>query len=161
MRSPADSALLYGMRDWFSKIALILAFAAPAAAQLLIPGISLQGRIMAYASLFLLMVPIALFRRELRFRTLAVCNICGKFTGAACGIAMAVAGFAMVFIAVSTELTATLLLSPTGARTLATEFWSASESLDYAAAAPFALAMILLSVPLAALLLHRAAEETT
>jgi iron(III) transport system permease protein len=71
------------------------------------------------------------------------------------------AGFAMVFIAVSTELTATLLLSPTGTRTLATEFWSASESLDYAAAAPFALAMILLSVPLAALLLHRAAEETT
>lgn len=61
VRSPADSALLYGMRDWFAKMALILAFAAPAAAQLLIPGISLQGRIMAYASLFLLMVPIALF----------------------------------------------------------------------------------------------------
>ena len=61
VRSPADSALLYGMRDWFAKIALILAFAAPAAAQLLIPGLSLQGRIMAYASLFLLMVPIALF----------------------------------------------------------------------------------------------------
>lgn len=61
VRSPADSALLYGMRDWFSKIALILAFAAPAAAQLLIPGISLQGRIMAYASIFLVMVPIALF----------------------------------------------------------------------------------------------------
>lgn len=39
------------------------------------------------------MVPIALFRRELRFRTLAVCNVCGKFTGAACGIAMAVLGF--------------------------------------------------------------------
>jgi Na+/melibiose symporter-like transporter len=61
VRTPADSALLYGMRDWFAKIALILAFAAPAAAQFLIPGISLQGRIMAYASLFLLMVPIALF----------------------------------------------------------------------------------------------------
>lgn len=61
VRTPADSALLYGMRDWFAKLALILAFAAPAAAQLLIPGLSLQGRIMAYASLFLLMVPIALF----------------------------------------------------------------------------------------------------
>lgn len=60
VRSPRDSALLYGVRDWFAKIALILAFAAPAAAQLLIPGVSLQGRIMAYASLFLLMVPIAL-----------------------------------------------------------------------------------------------------
>lgn len=61
VRSPADSALLYGMRDWFAKIALILAFAAPAAAQLLIPGLSLQGRIIAYASIFLIMVPIALF----------------------------------------------------------------------------------------------------
>ncbi|HWW58917.1 MAG TPA: MFS transporter [Sphingopyxis sp.] len=61
VRTPADSALLYGMRDWFAKIALILAFAAPAAAQLLIPGLSLQGRIMAYASLFLLMAPVALF----------------------------------------------------------------------------------------------------
>src|SRR5690606_34191378 len=39
------------------------------------------------------MVPIALFRRELRFRTLAACNISGKFAGAVCGIAMAVAGF--------------------------------------------------------------------
>ena len=61
VQTPADSALLYGMRDWFAKIALILAFAAPAAAQLLIPGLSLQGRIMAYASLFLLLVPVALF----------------------------------------------------------------------------------------------------
>ncbi len=61
VRTPRDSALLYGMRDWFAKIALILAFAAPAAAQILIPGVSLQGRIMAYASLFMLMVPIALY----------------------------------------------------------------------------------------------------
>ncbi|WP_422061845.1 MFS transporter [Sphingopyxis sp.] len=61
VRTPADSALLYGMRDWFSKIALIVAFAAPAAAQLLMPGISLQGRIMAYASIFLIMAPVALF----------------------------------------------------------------------------------------------------
>src|SRR3546814_5045867 len=58
--TPADSALLYGIRDWFAKIALILAFAAHAAAQLLIPGLSLQGRIIAYASLFLLLVPLAL-----------------------------------------------------------------------------------------------------
>lgn len=65
VRSPADSALLYGMRDWFAKIALIAAFAAPASAQLLIPGISLQGRILAYASLFLLMVPVALFAMRL------------------------------------------------------------------------------------------------
>lgn len=61
VRTPADSAMLYGMRDWFAKIALIAAFAAPAAAQLLMPGISLQGRILAYASLFLVIVPVALF----------------------------------------------------------------------------------------------------
>lgn len=60
VRTPADSALLYGMRDWFVKVALITAFAAPVAAQLLIPGVSLQGRILAYASVFLIMVPIAL-----------------------------------------------------------------------------------------------------
>ena len=29
VRTPAESALLYGARDWFSKIALIVAFAAP------------------------------------------------------------------------------------------------------------------------------------
>ena len=64
VRTPADSALLYGMRDWFTKIALLAAFAAPAAAQLFIPGISLQGRILAYASLFLVMVPVALFAMQ-------------------------------------------------------------------------------------------------
>lgn len=61
VRTPAESALLYGARDWFSKIALIIAFAAPAAAQFLMPDISLQGRIMAYASIFLIMAPVALF----------------------------------------------------------------------------------------------------
>lgn len=65
VQTPADSALLYGMRDWFAKIALLAAFAAPAAAQLLIPGISLQGRILAYASLFLVMVPAALYAMRL------------------------------------------------------------------------------------------------
>lgn len=61
VRTPAESALLYGTRDWFSKVALIVAFAAPAAAQFLMPDISLQGRIMAYASIFLIMAPVALF----------------------------------------------------------------------------------------------------
>ncbi len=61
VRTPAESVLLYGARDWFSKIALIIAFAAPAAAQFLMPDISLQGRIMAYASIFLIMAPVALF----------------------------------------------------------------------------------------------------
>ena len=46
------------------------------------------------------------------------------------------AGAALVFLAVVTELTATLLLAPTGTTTLATAFWSASSALEYGAAAP-------------------------
>jgi iron(III) transport system permease protein len=72
----------------------------------------------------------------------------------------ALAGFAMVFIAVSTELTATLLLAPTGTQTLATAFWNASGSIDYAGAAPYAAAMILVSAPLTYLLLRQPEEET-
>jgi iron(III) transport system permease protein len=68
------------------------------------------------------------------------------------------AGFALVFIAVTTELTATLLLAPTGTQTLATAFWDASAALDYAAAAPYAAAMVLLSAPLTHLLLHGRSE---
>jgi iron(III) transport system permease protein len=71
----------------------------------------------------------------------------------------ALAGFAMVFIATSTELTATLLLAPTGTQTLATAFWSASESIDYAGAAPYAAALVLVSAPLTYLLLRRPDEE--
>jgi iron(III) transport system permease protein len=71
----------------------------------------------------------------------------------------ALAGFAMVFIATSTELTATLLLAPTGTKTLATAFWSASESIDYAGAAPYAAALVLVSAPLTYLLLRRPDEE--
>jgi iron(III) transport system permease protein len=67
------------------------------------------------------------------------------------------AGLALVFMATTTELTATLLLAPTGTRTLATGFWAASSSLDYAAAAPFAVAMVLLSAPMTWLLLRRRA----
>ena len=57
------------------------------------------------------------------------------------------AGAALVFLAVVTELTATLLLAPTGTRTLATEFWSNSSSAAYGAAAPYAALMVLLSAP--------------
>jgi len=70
------------------------------------------------------------------------------------------AGAALVFLAVVTELTATLLLAPTGTRTLATQFWSFSSAIDYAAAAPYALLMIVLSVPVSWFLLaqsHRMA----
>ncbi len=61
-------------------------------------------------------------------------------------------GVAMVFLAITNELTATLLLSPNGTQTLATAFWSHSSEIDYAAAAPYALLMVLLSLPLTWLL---------
>lgn len=60
----------------------------------------------------------------------------------------------------STELTATLLLAPTGTRTLALAFWGASDELDYVAAAPYAVMMIALSVPMT-LLLRRQLRRTS
>ena len=57
------------------------------------------------------------------------------------------AGAALVFLAVSTELTATLLMAPIGTATLATQFWSNSSSMAYGAAAPYALLLILVSLP--------------
>jgi iron(III) transport system permease protein len=47
-----------------------------------------------------------------------------------------------VFLSVVTELTATLILVPTGVQTLATQFWSYQQNLAYGQAAPFALLMI-------------------
>lgn len=69
------------------------------------------------------------------------------------------AGFVLVALAVSTELTATLLLAPTGTDTLALAFWSAASELDYAAAAPYAAVMVALSAPLTALLRRQIVEE--
>jgi iron(III) transport system permease protein len=68
------------------------------------------------------------------------------------------AGAALVFLAVVTELTATLLLAPIGTTTLATAFWSASSALEYGAAAPYAVVMVLLSAP-ATVLLSRDARR--
>ena len=58
------------------------------------------------------------------------------------GISSRVAAFCLVFLSVVTELTATLLLIPTGVQTLATQFWSYEQNLAYGQAAPFALVMI-------------------
>jgi iron(III) transport system permease protein len=68
------------------------------------------------------------------------------------------AGAALVFLAIATELTATLMLSPIGTDTLATSFWSASSDLRYGAAAPYALLLVLISIP-ATLLLMRQADR--
>lgn len=64
----------------------------------------------------------------------------------------AAAGAALVFLGVSNELTATLLLSPLGTRTLSTGFWALTSEIDYVAAAPYALLMIVISLPLTAVL---------
>jgi iron(III) transport system permease protein len=64
----------------------------------------------------------------------------------------AAAGMALVSLGITNELTATLLLAPSGTQTLATAFWAFSSEIDYAAAAPYALTMVLLSMPLTWLL---------
>jgi iron(III) transport system permease protein len=69
-------------------------------------------------------------------------------------------GAILVFLAVVTELTATLLLSPIGTTTLATRFWSETGELAYGAAAPYAALMVALSAP-AAYVLAREARRST
>jgi iron(III) transport system permease protein len=64
----------------------------------------------------------------------------------------ALAGGALVFLGTINELTATLLLAPTGTRTLAIQFWTHVNNLDYGQAAPYAAVMVLLSMPVAYLL---------
>ena len=65
------------------------------------------------------------------------------------------AAFALVFISSATELTATLLLHPTGVNTLATQFWAYTSELSYGAAAPFAALMVAISAIPAYLLSRR------
>ena len=62
------------------------------------------------------------------------------------------AGAALVGLGTANELTATLLLAPTGTRTLATQFWSASSAAAYSDAAPYAVVLIALSLPSVAIL---------
>jgi iron(III) transport system permease protein len=65
------------------------------------------------------------------------------------------AAFALVFISSSTELTATLLLRPTGVNTLATQFWVYTSDFSYGAAAPYAALMVAISAIPAYLLSRR------
>ena len=55
------------------------------------------------------------------------------------------AAFCLVFLAVVTELTATLLLVPTGVQTLSTQFWAYQQNLSYGQAAPYALVIIVIA----------------
>ncbi|MGP0029554.1 MAG: ABC transporter permease [Acidimicrobiales bacterium] len=56
-----------------------------------------------------------------------------------------VAAFCLVFLESATELTATLVLIPTNAQTLATQFWAYQSNLSYSQAAPYAGVMVLLA----------------
>jgi iron(III) transport system permease protein len=64
----------------------------------------------------------------------------------------AAASMALVSLGIANELPATQMLAPNGTQTLATAFWSFSGEIDYAAAAPYALIMVLFSLPLTWLL---------
>jgi iron(III) transport system permease protein len=76
--------------------------------------------------------------RSLGQRPLAVlCRVTLRLAGP--GL---VAAFCLVFLSAVTELTATLLLIPTGVQTLATQFWQYETNASYGQAAPFALVMI-------------------
>ena len=70
----------------------------------------------------------------------------------------AAAGASLVFVAVATELTATLILAPTGTRTLSMRFWSLASELDYAAAAPYALALVVLAIPVTLVLFRQSTK---
>ena len=52
------------------------------------------------------------------------------------------AAFCLVFLSAVTELTATLILIPTGVHTLATQFWAYETNLSYGAAAPYAAVIV-------------------
>ncbi|MHB8440103.1 MAG: ABC transporter permease [Acidimicrobiales bacterium] len=52
------------------------------------------------------------------------------------------ASFCLVFLSAVTELTATLLMVPTGVQTLSTQFWAYQQNLSYGQAAPFALVIM-------------------
>jgi iron(III) transport system permease protein len=70
------------------------------------------------------------------------------------------AAFALVFISSATELTATLLLRPTGVDTLATQFWAYTSDFSYGAAAPYAGLMVLISAIPAYVLSKRLVTRT-
>jgi iron(III) transport system permease protein len=56
-----------------------------------------------------------------------------------------IAGLCVVFLSSVTELTATLVLVPTGVQTLSTQFWAYQTSTAYGAAAPYAVTILLLA----------------
>ncbi len=75
-------------------------------------------------------------------------------------VAPGIAGAAaLAFLGIVGELTMTLMLSPTGTRTLATAFWSLSGEIDYPAAAPYAVLLVLVSIPMTYLLMAQSRAD--
>lgn len=70
-------------------------------------------------------------------------------------------GGALVALGAANELTATLLLAPTGTQTVATAFWAAASAVDYPGAAPYALTLVLLSIPAVGLMLAQVKARRT
>lgn len=72
----------------------------------------------------------------------------------------AAASGALVALGIANELTGTLMLAPNGTRTLATRFWAYTSELDFSSAAPYALLMVVISMPLV-LLMRLQADKAT
>jgi iron(III) transport system permease protein len=123
--------------------------------------------IVAYAILFLplavVMVRASMAQAPARLEEIARSLGCGRTTAwlrvtlplIAPGL---VGAFALVFISSATELTATLLLRPTGVNTLATQFWTYTTNFSYGAAAPYAALMVAIAAVPAYLLSRRVAR---
>ena len=121
---------IYGLRFLNGTAALLVACYAIMFFPLALVGVK--------ASLARAPVSLDEIARSLGQRRLAVlCRVTLRLAGP--GL---VAAFCLVFLSVVTELTATLVLIPTGVQTLATQFWAYEYSLSYGQAAPFALVMI-------------------
>jgi glycoside/pentoside/hexuronide:cation symporter, GPH family len=58
--NPEASSRLFGAREFSGKIAVVIAFGAPALLQAFVPDISIEGRILAYTSIALLAIPLAI-----------------------------------------------------------------------------------------------------
>jgi len=67
----------------------------------------------------------------------------------------AAAGMVLAALGILNELTATQMLAPNGTRTLAMAFWALSGEIDYAGAAPYAVLMVVFSLPMTWLLHHQ------
>jgi iron(III) transport system permease protein len=94
-----------------------------------------------YANGFLYQsAPLLVLAYAILFFPLALVGVRASLTQAPVGLEDV--GRSLGLLSAVTELTATLILIPTGVQTLATQFWAYQQNLAYGQAAPFALAII-------------------